>query len=59
MVIKGQINTETKYLAIQAFMEYKKLHFAGQLLSLIEYYQSDRKISPERGNKKHKLIECI
>ena len=37
--------------------EIKKLHFVELVISLGEYYQSEWKISPKRGCKKHKYIE--
>ena len=51
-------NTFARYLAVLAYMKYKKLHFAELLIPLGVYHMS-LKIAPKKKHQKHKYIEFM
>ena len=55
-IIKKEIDKHINKILGIANVKYKIVEL---LISLKEYYQCDRKISPKKDNKKHKYIKYI
>ena len=56
IIRKGQINSLTRYVAVQAYIKYENFHFQESFISLAEYNQSDRKIPYKWGSKNIEYI---